>query len=45
MVPGAENKTGNYEAYIALELVSTRVHSDSKKGFKSQLSRSYGRNN
>ena len=32
MIPGAENKTGNYEAYIALELVSTRVHSDSKKG-------------
>ena len=32
MVPGAENKTLNYEAYIALELVSTRVHSDSKKG-------------
>ena len=32
MVPGAENKKGNYEAYIALELVSTRVHSDSKKG-------------
>ena len=32
MVPGAENKIGNYEAYIALELVSTRVHSDSKKG-------------
>ena len=23
MVPGAENKKGNYEAYIALELVST----------------------
>ena len=32
MVPGVENKKGNYEAYIALELVSTRVHSDSKKG-------------
>ena len=32
MVPGAEKKKGNYEAYIALELVSTRVHSDSKKG-------------
>ena len=31
MIPGAENKTGNYEAYIALELVSTRVHSESKK--------------
>ena len=32
MVPGAENNKGNFEAYIALELVSTRVHSDSKKG-------------
>ena len=31
MVPGAENKKGNYEAYVALELVSTRVHSNSKK--------------
>ena len=32
MVPGAESKKENYEAYISLELVSTRVHSDSKKG-------------
>ena len=31
MIPGAENKTGNYEAYIALELVSTIVNSESKK--------------
>ena len=31
MVSGAENKKGNYEAYVALELVSTRVHAESKK--------------
>ena len=31
MVSGAESKTGNYEVYIALELVSTRIHSESKK--------------
>ena len=31
MVPGAENNKKNYEVYVALELVSTRVHSDSKK--------------
>ncbi len=31
MITGAENKKGNYEAFIALELVSTRVHSESKK--------------
>ena len=36
MIPGAENKKGNYEAYISLELVSTRVKPDSKKNLNSR---------
>ena len=31
MVSGAENKKGNYEIYISLELVSTRIKPDAKK--------------
>ena len=31
MIPGAENKKDNYDIYISLELVSTRVKPDSKK--------------
>ena len=34
MIPGAENKKGNYEIYVSLELVSTRVSPESKKKFK-----------
>ena len=36
MVPGSENKKGNYETYISLELVSTRVNPNSKKDLNSQ---------
>ena len=36
MVPGAENKKENYEVYISLELVSSRVKSDSKKDLDPQ---------
>ena len=36
MVPGAENKKSNYEIYISLELVSTRVKPDSKKDLNPQ---------
>ena len=36
MVPGVENKKNNYEIYISLELVSTRVKPDSKKDLNSQ---------
>ena len=36
MVSGAENKKGNYETYISLELVSTRVNPNSKKDLNSQ---------
>ena len=35
MIPGAENKKGNYEIYISLELVSTRVNPESKKDLSS----------
>ncbi len=31
MIPGAESKIDNCDVYLALELVSTRVHQDSKK--------------
>ena len=36
MIPGAENKKDNFEVYISLELVSTRVNPDSKKDLNSQ---------
>ena len=36
MVPGVENKKNNFEIYISLELVSTRIKPDSKKGLNSQ---------
>ena len=36
MVPGAENKKENYEIYISLELVSSRVKPDSKKDLDPQ---------
>jgi len=36
MVPGVENKKNNYEIYISLELVSTRINPDSKKNLNSQ---------
>ena len=36
MIPGAENKKNNYEIFISLELVSTRVKPDSKKNLNSQ---------
>ena len=36
MVPGVENKKNNFEIYISLELVSTRVKPDSKKNLNSQ---------
>ena len=36
MVPGVENKKKNYEIYISLELVSTRVKPDSKKDLNPQ---------
>ena len=35
MVAGAENKNNNYEIYISLELVSTRITPDSKKNLNS----------
>ncbi len=35
MSPGVENKKGNYETYISLELVSTRVSPESKKDLSS----------
>ena len=36
MVSGAENKKGNYEIYISLELVSTRIKPDTKKDLNSR---------
>ncbi len=36
MVSGAENKKGNYEIYISLELVSTRIKPDAKKDLNSR---------
>ncbi len=36
MVPGVENKKDNYEIFISLELVSTRVKPDSKKKLNSR---------
>ena len=36
MIPGVENKKDNYEVFISLELVSTRVKPDSKKNLNSQ---------
>ncbi len=36
MVHGAENKKGNYEIFISLELVSTRIKPDSKKNLNSR---------
>jgi len=35
MIPGAENKKGNYEIYVSLELVSTRISPESKKDLSS----------
>tara|TARA_B100002051_G_scaffold174415_1_gene164946 strand:+ start:64 stop:825 length:762 start_codon:yes stop_codon:yes gene_type:complete len=36
MLPGAENKKDNYDVYISLELVSTRIKQDSKKNLNSR---------
>ena len=36
MISGAENKKGNYEIYISLELVSTRIKPDAKKDLNSR---------
>ena len=36
MEPGVENKKGNYEVFISLELVSTRVQPNCKKNLNSQ---------
>ena len=36
MEPGAENKKGNYEIFVSLELVSTRIKPDFKKNLNSR---------